>query len=146
MNSYTKVLISAVAAFATQTTATGIHNSCLSLSDATIGQPEFTQQFVTNESVLISDATTLDMKLDGFITCTQGGKVVGLQFFLTDTPYLGEGYAKLMRLDPIGTMSGDCGSMRMTGPVDQIKAYSKKNNGIRGLSFHFDNKIVEIGD
>jgi hypothetical protein len=30
-----------MAALATQAEATGIHNSCLTLSDTTIGQPDF---------------------------------------------------------------------------------------------------------
>ena len=88
MNSYTKVLISAVAALATQAEASGIHNSCLTLSNATIGEPDFTQQFVTNENALTSGAVTSDMKLDGFTVCTDGDNVTGLQFFLTQTPYL----------------------------------------------------------
>jgi len=50
MNSFTTVLISAMAAFATQAEATAIHNSCLTLSNDTIGKPDFVQQFVTNES------------------------------------------------------------------------------------------------
>jgi hypothetical protein len=146
MNSYTKVLISTVAAFATQTAAAGIHNSCLSLSDTTIGQPDFVQQFVTNESAFTSGAVSSDMSLDGFTVCTDGDNVVGLQFFLTETPYLVDAYAPLLYLEPIGSMTGNCGSLRFSGPVDQVKAASKNNKGLQGISFHYEDKIAAIGE
>jgi len=95
MNSYTKVLISSLAGLlATQVEATSIHNSCLSLSDKTIGETEFSQQFITNESSLTNGSVTPDMRLDGFVVCTDEGKnILGLQFFLTETPYLVDAYA-----------------------------------------------------
>ena len=145
MNSYSKVLISAVAALATQAEASGIHNSCLTLSNATIGEPDSTQQFMTNENTLTSGAVTSDMKLDGFVMCTDGDNVTGLQFFLTQTPYLETEYAELLLLDPIGQMTGDCGSLRFSGPVDHVKASTKRNNGVRGLAFHYEDKKAEVG-
>ena len=146
MNSYTKVLISAMAAFATQAEAAGIHNSCLTLSDTTIGQPDFVQQFMTNESVLTSDAVNTNMKLDGFWTCHDGDNLVGLQFFLSETPYLVDQHAELLHMPWIGQQTGNCGSFRLPGPIDRIKASSKKNKGVRGIAFHFDDKKAEIGD
>jgi len=135
MNSYAKVLISSAAALlATQAEAGSIHNSCLSLSDNTIGQPDSPQRFVTNEAGLTSGAVTSDMRLDGFTVCTDGDdKVVGLQLFLSETPYLVDDIAHQLNLEPIGVMSGDCRGTRLSGPVDAIKAASKRNKGLRGI-------------
>ena len=93
MTTYTKVLISSAAALlTTQVEATGLHNSCLSLSDATIAEPEYQQAWHTNEADLTSAVVTPDMRLDGFITCRNDDEaIVGLQFFLSDTPWLGYG-------------------------------------------------------
>jgi hypothetical protein len=145
MNSYTKVLISAMAAFATQAEASGIHNSCLTLSDTTIGQPDFVQTFMTNESQL-TDQVNSNMQVDGFWTCTEGDQVVGLQFFLSETPFLEDQYSSLLHLDPIGKLTGNCGSLRLSGPIDKIKAASKSNKGVRGLEFFYEDKKVKIGD
>jgi len=77
----------------------------------------------------------------------EGDKVVGLQFILSETPFLGEGnYAPFLNLDPIGKMTGNCGELRVTGPIDQIKVASKSNKGIQGIAFHYEDKKVEIGD
>ena len=87
------------------------------------------------------------MRLDGFVTCyNSDGAIVGLQFFLSDTPYLGQGYAKLLNLDPIGVMTGDCGSFRFPAPVTGVKAASKKNKGIQGLEFYYADKVAKVGD
>lgn len=148
MNSYTKVLISSLAGLlATQVEAQSIHNSCLSLSDKTIGETEFSQQFITNESSLTNGSVTPDMRLDGFVVCTDEGKnILGLQFFLTETPYLVDAYAQLFMLPHIGQMTGECGSLRFSGPIDQVKAASKNGNGLQGIEFHYDDKVVRIGD
>jgi len=88
------------------------------------------------------------MRLDGFTICTDKRRnVKGLQFFLSETPYMVEGNADLLLiLDPIGNMEGECGTLRLSGPVDKIKAAAKKNKEVRALSFHYEDKIVEIGD
>jgi hypothetical protein len=57
---------------------------------------------MTNESVLTSDAVNSNMKLDGFWTCTDGDNVVGLQFFLSETPYLVDQHAELLHMPWIG--------------------------------------------
>merc|ERR1712014_467359 len=148
MNSYTKVLISTVAGLlATHVEAASIHNSCLTLSDKTIGDTEFSQQFMTNESGLTNGSVTPDMRLDGFVVCTDEDRtILGLQFFLTETPYLVDEYAQLLMLPHIGQMTGECGSLRFSGPVDQVKAASKNGNGIQGIEFHYDDKVVKIGE
>jgi len=148
MNSYTKVLISSVAGLlATQVEAQSIHNSCLTLSDKTIGETEFSQQFITNESGLTNGSVTPDMRLDGFVVCTDEDRtILGLQFFLTETPYLVDDYAPLLLLPHIGQMTGECGSLRFSGPVEQVKAASKNGNGIQGIEFHYDDKVVRIGE
>jgi len=43
-------------------------------------------------------------------------------------------------------MTGECGSLRFSGPVDQVKAASKNGNGIQGIQFHYDDKVVKIGE
>lgn len=85
------------------------------------------------------------MKLDGFTVCTDGDNIHGLQFFLTETPYLEDDYAELLLLAPIGQMTGKCATHRFSGPVDQIKAASKSGKGISGLSIHYDDKMVKMG-
>jgi len=143
MNSYTKVLISSMGALlATKAEAGGIYNSCLELSDDTISS-DFHQTFFTNEADLTTSSMTSDMALDGFNVCTDGDRnVKGLQFFLSETPYLVDDYAELFFLDPIGKMTGECGSLRFSGPVDQMKAAEKKKKEIRAIAFHYDNDKV----
>jgi len=89
MNSYAKVLISSLAALlATQTEAKGMHNSCLQLSDATIGHSMSNNVFVSNEEGLISDEVNENMRLYGFKQCSdQDNNLIGLQYFLSDKPY-----------------------------------------------------------
>jgi len=84
--------------------------------------------------------------VDGFWTCTEGDQVVGLQFFLTETPYLEDQYSSLLVLDPIGKLTGNCGSLRLSSPIDKIKAATKSNKGIQGLEFFYEDKRVKIGD
>ena len=62
-NSFNKVLISTVAAlFATQAEASGMHNSCLSLTNETAGHSSG-HQFFTNEGQLTTSAVTESMHL-----------------------------------------------------------------------------------
>ena len=87
------------------------------------------------------------MRLDGFTVCTDGDdKVLGLQFFLTETPYLVHEYARLLNLNSIGVMTGDCRGMRFSDPVHAVKAASKRNSGIQGLQFYYGDQVATIGD
>ena len=87
------------------------------------------------------------MHLDGFTVCTDSDdNITALQFFLSETPYLVDGYARLLKLDPIGTMTGDCRGLRFSGPVDAMKAASKRNNGLQGIEFYYDGKVATVGE
>jgi len=58
--------------------------------------------------------------------------VQGLQFFFSASDYRDDS-TPLVLLDPIGKMTGECGSMRLAGPLDMIKASTDKNKGVNGL-------------
>merc|ERR1712110_997180 len=59
---------------------------------------------------------------------------------------MGDAYAQLFMLPHIGQITGECGSLRFSGPIDQVKAASKNGNGLQGIEFHYDDKVVRIGD
>lgn len=70
MNNLTKSLIF-TALMAIHAEAKSVHNSCLTMSDATAGDE--TGEFMTNEDQLTSSAVTDEMRLHSVTTCQTGG-------------------------------------------------------------------------
>ena len=75
-----KVLTSTLAALmATQAEAQGLHNSCLKMTDQTLGEMENDQTYFTNESQLTSSQATENMRLYAYKVCTDSaGSLKGL--------------------------------------------------------------------
>lgn len=43
-------------------------------------------------------------------------------------------------------VDGECGSLRFSGPVTQLKVAEKKKKEIRAFEFKYDDKVTKIGD
>ena len=126
MKTLNKVLISkfaSILAFKGGASARGIHmidDSCLVLSDQTVGQE--IGEFVTNENQLTSSSVHELMRLHSIKTCKDtDGNVSGLQFSLATNIYNYSG-TEILHMEPIGHMTGQCDTLVLRADFDTIHA------------------------
>ena len=103
------------AAYSAISEAKQISETCLHLSNELVGQE--TGDYVSNSSQLTSPDISDQMRLHSVTTCTNSdGSVTGLQLFLSLDPYSDSvPDDETIELDSIGSMTGNCQTLSLTG-------------------------------
>ena len=123
----------------------GIYEKCLELSPQEVGIDS--DEYFTSEHQLTRDKVTSAMHFSAFKVCQNADDdVIGLQFMVSSNEY-GTPFSESEdeSLDPIGTMSGTCQDMLLSGPIDRIRASPASNDGIAGIRFYRNGKAKTFG-
>lgn len=120
MHKSNKVLLSLAAAqLASAAQAKSIHSSCLEFSSPTLGSAIGEQ--MSNSNQLANSLVNDEMRPHSVKTCRTEGHVTGIQITLSDDAYKINA-SNFIELDPLGSMTGDCDTVKLPGDINKIKA------------------------
>ena len=120
MHKSNKVLLSLAAAqLASAAQAKSIHSNCLEFSSPTLGSAIGEQ--MSNSNQLANSLVNDEMRPHSVKTCRIDESVTGIQIILANNAYKTNAN-NFIKLDPLGSMTGNCDTVKLPGDVNKIKA------------------------
>ena len=125
MHKQNKVFLSLAAAqLASSAQAKSIHSNCLEFSSPTLGSAMGEQ--MSNRNQLANSLVNDEMRPHSVKTCRSDNHVTGIQIILANNAYKTNAN-NFVELDPLGTMAGDCDTVKLPRDVNKIKASKSAN-------------------